>query len=83
MDNPIKMDDLGAPLFLETPILKMQHKIHIFAVCRIDMSMSVLLAVKKPIALFNMIVDGKIPGSNMVQKMYQAEQTRDSQNQMC
>ena len=77
------MDDLGAPLFLETPILKMQHQNHIFAVCRIDMSMSVLLAVKKPIALFNMIVDGKIPGSNMVQKMYQAEQTRDSQNQMC
>ena len=23
MENPIKMDDLGVPLFLETPIAKM------------------------------------------------------------
>ena len=26
MENPIKMDDLGVPLFLETPILKFSHQ---------------------------------------------------------
>ena len=25
MENPIKIDDLGVPLFLETPILKRSH----------------------------------------------------------
>ena len=25
MENPIKMDDLGVPLFLETPIWRIQH----------------------------------------------------------
>ena len=27
MENPIKMDDLGAPLFLETPIFKKDGKL--------------------------------------------------------
>ena len=25
MENPIKMDDLGVPLFLETPLLEKKH----------------------------------------------------------
>ena len=30
MENPIKMDDLGVPLFLETPISQISQKGHIF-----------------------------------------------------
>ena len=32
MENPIKMDDLGVPLFLETPkLLKKHHRIKVWA----------------------------------------------------